>query len=110
VAYLLLPVQDFLRAVLTAARPGLTAAEATAQDGQRLQEVRLVATKAALGLLGTQAAATLPEASADENADAAAAAVVTLNERQAADLVCVLDSELAGFTCTSALYEVNAGC
>ncbi|KAL4855268.1 Fanconi anemia group I protein [Chlorella vulgaris] len=97
---------DLLRAVLTAARPGLTAAGPTTQDGQRLQEVRLVAYKAALALLGTQAAAPLPEASADEHADAAAAAVVTLNERQAADLVCVLDTELAGFTCTSALYEV----
>lgn len=92
-----------MRAVLTAARPGLTASAPSAQDASRLAALRLAAYRVALGLLGPQPAA----GQAGSQGDAAAGA--QLSERQAAALVSVLDTELSGVTGAADLAEVGAG-
>lgn len=96
------PLQDYVRAVLTAARPGLTASAPSAQDASRLAALRLAAYCAALGLLGPQAPA--DQAGSQEGG----AATAQLTERQAAALVSVLDTELSGVTGAADLAEVGA--
>ncbi len=91
-----------MRAVLTAARPGLTASAPSAQDASRLAALRLAAYCAALGLLGPQAPA--DQAGSQEGG----AATAQLTERQAAALVSVLDTELSGVTGAADLAEVGA--
>ncbi|EFN56539.1 hypothetical protein CHLNCDRAFT_144181 [Chlorella variabilis] len=108
---------EYVRAVLTAARPGLTAAAPSAEDASLLAATRLAVYKAGLALLSAQAEAAQHGAtggSQDSQAQgraagaaaAAAAAAAALTERQAGELVSVLDMELGGITGAGDLFEV----
>ena len=118
------PPQDFVNAVLTGVRPGLssTAATATATatspppaiTASKLAALRLATYKASLARLGVTPAPD-PAAAASSDADgafdpsaAAAAAAPVLSERQAAQLVSVLDGEL-GSTHLSAVDLAEVG-
>lgn len=98
--------QPYVRAVLTGARPGLTAEPASAQGGSRLAAVRLAAYKAALSLLGPRSG----EGEGEEGGTGDdGGSGLQLTEREAAVLVSVLDTELGSNTGSGDLAEVGAG-
>ncbi len=81
-------MQDYVRAVLTAARPGLAATQPSAVEASKYAAVRLATYRAALSLLAVQEPA--------------------LSERQAAVLVSVLEIELGSCAgCAVDLSEVR---
>jgi hypothetical protein len=105
-------LQEYVQAVLVASRPGVTALPCSTHDANRLAAVRLGVYQAVLGLLGAQPLAPTGSGSQEgaDNASAAAAAssAPALTERQAADLVSVLDCELGTIGSSGDLSEVGA--
>lgn len=103
--------QDYVQAVLVASRPGLTASACSPQDASRLAAVRLGTYQAVLKVLGAPPLA-LPGSSSREGATGSGAAAAAssdpaLTERQATDLVSVLDCELGTIGDAGDLSEVR---
>lgn len=96
--------QEYVRAVLVAARPGLAAAPLAAQDASGLLARRLAAYKASLALLAVDQQERGGSGSGDDMDGRGRG----LEEKAAATLVSVLEAELGGITSAPDLTEVRA--
>lgn len=98
-------LQDYVRAVLVGARPGLAAASLQAQDASGLMARRLAAYTAGLALLG---AGQQDGGGGSGDGAGAGADGRELEEKKASALVSALEAELGGITSVPDLTEVGA--